>query len=301
MFETKFRSYMQNLTQEIPLELHQITHNSSSLPHLSTIGSTTIVPTWYPIDDITSDMPCRLHIPLGRVGNKTKEVAIGVAMPGRVFYNNPIPTEYVNVLVREITDMTCIDYPMDHVMPEGIKELGEAVNQFILWDRREIILDGPTTSQNQLMSPLSQMTTSKDNESWLPTSSPVVPKFKEASTLSTSSVKVMPQRDLGHQEQDLPPLSPYNTIHQELCLYNPSTHSNPTNKFLEVMKKKKISTLSAPAQHAKSYLTVDKIGSYEEDGEVYDREKLGLRLDDPVFMKHDVPEKLSLVNHSSRM
>jgi hypothetical protein len=34
-----------------------------------------------------------------------------------------------------------------------------------------------------------------------------------------------------------------------------------------------------------------KIGSYEEDGEVYDQEKLGLRSDDPVFMKHEVPKK----------
>jgi hypothetical protein len=83
---------------------------------------------WYPIDDITGDMPCHLHIPIGRVGNKTKEVVIGVAMPGRVFHNNPIPAEYAKVLVREITDMTCIDYPLDHVMSEGIKELGEAVN-----------------------------------------------------------------------------------------------------------------------------------------------------------------------------
>jgi hypothetical protein len=64
----------------------------------------------------------------------------------------------------------------------------------------------------------------KDNEASLPTSSPPVlkfkeallpssPKEKEASTLPTSPVKVMPQQDLGHQEQDLPPLSPYNTIH----------------------------------------------------------------------------------------
>jgi hypothetical protein len=53
-----------------------------------------------------------------------------------------------------------------------------------------------------------------------------------------------------------------------------------------------MSTLSAPAQQAKSYLTVAKIGSYEEDGKVYDREKLGLRPDDPVFMKHEVPEKI---------
>jgi hypothetical protein len=74
-------------------------------------------------------------------------------------------------------------------------------------------------------------------------------------------------------------------------MYNPSTCLDPTNKFFVVMKKQKLSTLSASAQQAKSYLTVAEIGSYEEDGEVYDREKLGLRPDDPVFMKHEVPEK----------
>jgi hypothetical protein len=82
----------------------------------------------------------------------------------------------------------------------------------------------------------------------------------------------MLQHDLGHQEQDLPPSSPYNTIHQQLDMYNPSTHSDPTNKFFEVMKKQKMSTLSAPAQQAKSFLTAAEIGSYEEDGEVYDGE-----------------------------
>jgi hypothetical protein len=53
-------------------------------------------------------------------------------------------------------------------------------------------------------------------------------------------------------------------------MYNPSTRSDPTNKFFEVMKKQKMSTLFAPAQQAKSYLTTAEIGSYEEDGEVYD-------------------------------
>jgi hypothetical protein len=100
---------------------------------------------------------------------------IGVAMPGCVLHNNPIPAEYAKVLVREITDMACIDYPLDHVTPEGIKELGEAVNQFILWNRCKIILDSLTTPQNQLMSPLSQTVTPKDNEALLPTSSPMVP------------------------------------------------------------------------------------------------------------------------------
>jgi hypothetical protein len=158
---------------------------------------------WYPVDDIMGDTPCHLHIPLSRVGNQRKEVAIGVTMPGRVFQNNPNPEEYAKVLVCEITNMACIHYPLDHVMPEGIKELGEAVNQFILWNRHEIVLDGPTTPQNPLMSPLSQTTMSKDNEAPIPMSSPLVPKFKEASlpsspkekeasTLPTSAVKVMP-------------------------------------------------------------------------------------------------------------
>jgi hypothetical protein len=132
IFETKFRSYMQSLTQERSLELQQITHNLSPPPHLNSIGSTTAVPMWYPVDDITGDMPCRLHSPIGRVVNKTKEAMIGVAMPGCVFHNISILAEYDKVLVCEITDMTCIDYPLDHVTHERIKELGETINQFIL-------------------------------------------------------------------------------------------------------------------------------------------------------------------------
>jgi hypothetical protein len=123
MFETKFRSYMRSLTQERPLELRQITQNPSPPPHISSIGSTTIVPMWYPIDDITGDTPYHLHIPLGRVGNKIKEVAIGVVMSERVFHNNPILVEYAKMLVHEITDIACIDYPLDHVSLRESKSL----------------------------------------------------------------------------------------------------------------------------------------------------------------------------------
>jgi hypothetical protein len=137
------------------------------------------------------------------VGNKIKEVAIGVAMPGRVFHKNPIPAEYAKVLVHEITDMSCIDYPLDHVTSEGVKELGEAVNHFILWNWHEIILDGPTSPQNHHMSSLSQTARPKDNEAPLPTSPPSIPMFKDASLpsspkekqaspLPTSPIKVMP-------------------------------------------------------------------------------------------------------------
>jgi hypothetical protein len=111
---------------------------------------------WYPVDNIMGETPCCLHISIDIVENKTKKVVIGVATSGCVFHNNLIPTEYAKVLVREITDMACIDYPLDHVTPEGIiKELGEAVNQFVLWNQCKIVLDGPTIPQNQLMLPLS--------------------------------------------------------------------------------------------------------------------------------------------------
>jgi hypothetical protein len=83
------------------------------------MGSMTGLGTWYPVDDITVDTPYHLHIPLGKVGNKTKEFAICVAMPGCVFHNNPIPTEYAKVLIREITNMGYINYPPDHVTPES--------------------------------------------------------------------------------------------------------------------------------------------------------------------------------------
>jgi hypothetical protein len=41
------------------------------------------------------------------------------------------------------------DYPLDHVILEGVKELGQAVNLFILFNRREIFLDGPISPQKQ--------------------------------------------------------------------------------------------------------------------------------------------------------
>jgi hypothetical protein len=80
----------------------------------------------------------------------------------------------------------------------------------------------------------------------------------------------MPQQKLGHQEQDLQPSSPYNSIHQELGLYNLNTCSDPTKKFFEAMNKQKMSAMSAPTQQAKSYPTAFEIDSFEEDGEVYD-------------------------------
>jgi hypothetical protein len=126
LLENIFMAFIQNLSQEHGSPpLHLLAPQATNL---SSMSSTTSLGTWYPVDDIIVDTPCRLHIPLGRVGNKTKEVATGVAIPGRVLHNNPIPVEYAKVLVWEITDMGYNDYPLDHVTPEGVKELGQAIN-----------------------------------------------------------------------------------------------------------------------------------------------------------------------------
>jgi hypothetical protein len=147
LVENKFMTFIQNLSQqEVSPPLHLL---APQVTNLSSMCSTTGLATWYPVDDITVDTPYRIHISLGRVENKTKEVVIGVAMSGRVFHNNSIQVEYAKILVREITDMRYTNYPLDHVTPEGVKELGHDVNQFILWNQREIFLDGSILPQKQ--------------------------------------------------------------------------------------------------------------------------------------------------------
>jgi hypothetical protein len=90
-------AFIQNLSQQHGSPpLHLLAPQATNL---SSMGSTTGLGTWYPVDDIMVDTPCRLHIPLGRVGNKAKEVVTGVAMSGHVLPNNSIPVEYAKVLV----------------------------------------------------------------------------------------------------------------------------------------------------------------------------------------------------------
>jgi hypothetical protein len=97
------------------------------------------------------------------------------------------------------------------------------------------------------------------------------------------------------KQDDHPPSTPYDTIHQDLALYKTMTHLDPTNQFFEVMKNLKSqlgtsSAMSVPTQYAQTYMRACKIESYEEDGEVHYREKLLVKLHDPIFMKEHVLE-----------
>jgi hypothetical protein len=91
-FKNRFMVFIQNLSQEHGSPpLHLLAPQAANL---SSMGSTAGLGTWYHVDDITVDTPCHLHIPLGRVGNKTKDVMTTVMMLRRVLHNNPIPVEY---------------------------------------------------------------------------------------------------------------------------------------------------------------------------------------------------------------
>jgi hypothetical protein len=114
-----------------------------------------------------------------------------------------------------------------------------------------------------------------------PSTETEAPKDKEA-----SPVQGMPP----------PSSSPYDTIHEDLALYKTKPHSDPMDQFFAAMRNLKSlvgtsSALYAPAQHGETYMRACKIESYEEDGEVYNRDKLLVRPHDPIFMKERVPEK----------
>jgi hypothetical protein len=152
------------------------------------------------------------------------------------------------------------------------------------------------------------MSSLKDKEaSQQPLPSSPTPKDKEAPQLPSPPTKTEAQKDKeASPVKVMPPppsrmtnppqSSPYDTIHQDLGLYKTTTCSDPTDQFFKAMKNLKSppgtsSAKSAMAQHAKMYMMACKIESYEEDGEVYNREKLLVRPHDLIFMKEHVPKK----------
>jgi hypothetical protein len=109
--------------------------HGASHPTPSSVGS--IANAKHLVDDIVEDTPCKLVIPYGRKLDKFREVGTAMGLTGRVFPNSP-PPEYAWVQVVSVSDESCeIDIPTE----DGIKLLGDARNQYILWHRRDVILN----------------------------------------------------------------------------------------------------------------------------------------------------------------
>jgi hypothetical protein len=150
-------------------------------------------------------------------------------------------------------------------------------------------LPSPHTEQEALQQPLQSPLKDKKAPQL-----PAPPTETEASKdQKASPVKVMPPPP--SRMTNPPSSSPYDIIHEDLALYKTKTRLDPTDQFFVVMKNLKSppgtsSVMSGPAQHAKTYMRSCKIKSYEEDGEIYNRDKLLVRLHDPIFMKEHVPK-----------
>jgi hypothetical protein len=91
------------------------------------------------IDRIREPTSCILGVLIGRQ-NMMIEVGTGVAHPpGGLWHNNAIPQDYTRVKVHTMKPEFRM-WKIDHPTPEGLDLLGDVVNQFILWHKKDIVL-----------------------------------------------------------------------------------------------------------------------------------------------------------------
>ena len=76
---------------------------------------------------------------------RRKQVATGLAIPGREFHSVPILEAFCRVEVQTVVPGQ-EDNMLDIPGPEGIETLGQAVNNFILWPRQHVVLTDPPPS-----------------------------------------------------------------------------------------------------------------------------------------------------------
>ena len=109
----------------------------------SSQGSTTSIT----VDRLREPASCTLLVP-GR-SSKVREVATGRAHPpGGVWHGNPIPDDYTRVEVHTVNP-NYISWEIEYPTPEGLVKLGDVINQFILWHKKDIVLNvsSPTLSE----------------------------------------------------------------------------------------------------------------------------------------------------------
>ena len=125
-----------SLVQNMAQANQEVIVAQSGLIAPSSVGSTTHHK--YPVDDIQVDTPCTLVVPYVRKLNKFREVTTAMAVMGHVFPRPPTP-EYTWVQVVKVMDSTC---ELDITTDNGIEVLGDVINQYVRWHRRDFILQG---------------------------------------------------------------------------------------------------------------------------------------------------------------
>jgi hypothetical protein len=80
------------------------------------------------------------------------EVGTGVAHPpGSSWHNNAIPQDYTRAEVHTVKP-EFMKWKIEHLTPKGLDLLGDIMNQFILWHKKDIVLTAcsPTPSDVHL-------------------------------------------------------------------------------------------------------------------------------------------------------
>jgi hypothetical protein len=249
--------------------------------------------TKYPVDDIVENKPCCLHIPMNRPGTKTKQAATGLVKLGLVNYqDNPVPPHYVVVQVLEITDSGCDDWEIDFPV-EGIITLQKAINELVLWHRRDIKLgDEPTLSrQSRHKSPTPNSTPMQQKGSSIIPYPMVQENIAPASTKPVETIisplakeldkgdvdKIIPQnvdadiRKEATVDTNVEGPTTSKKVHQRIATDNVKKPSEAVTRYLQ--KLKRIMTDQSKAELASRGVCtrsqIDNFEVWEEDGMIH--------------------------------
>jgi hypothetical protein len=262
-----------------------------------------------------SHKPCFLHIPINRSGTKTKQVATGLVKQGLVNYkDNPVPPHYAVVQVLEITDSGCEDWEIDFLV-EGIITLQEAMNELVLWHRRDVKLGDETIlsrvsrhkSPTQNSTPMQQKDSSfipypMVHENIAPTSTKIVETIISplAKELDEGDVdKIVPQNVVANIKKEakvdtnVEGPTTLKKIHQRITTDNVKKLLESVTRYLQ--KLQRVMTDQSKAESAsrgvRTRSQIDNFEVWEEDGMMHTRESLRLKINIPIYKKKVVPPK----------
>jgi hypothetical protein len=218
------------------------------------------------------------------------------------------------VQVLEIIDSGCEDWEIDFPV-EGIITLQEAMNELVLWHRRDIKLgDEPILSRlSRHKSPTLNSTPMQQKDSSIipypmvqetiaPTSTKTVetiisPLVKE---LDEGDVdKIVPQnvnaniKKEAKVDTNVEGSTTSKKIHQRIATNNIKKPSEAVTRYLQ--KLKRVMTDQSKAESAsrgvRTRSQIDNFEVWEEDGMIHTQESLRLKSNIPIYKKEDVPPK----------
>jgi hypothetical protein len=234
--------------------------------------------------------------------------------PGLVNYqDNLVLPHYVVVQVLEITDSDCEDWEIDFPV-EGIITLQEAMNELVLWHRRDIKLgDEPILSrQSRHKSPTLNSTPMQQKDSSIIPYPMVQENIAPASTKTVETIisplakeldegdvdKIVPQnvdaiRKEAKVDTNVEGPTTSKKVHQLIATDNVKKSSEAVTRYLQ--KLKRVMTDQSKAESAyrgvRTRSQIDNFEVWEEDRMIHTRESLRLKINIPIYKKEDVPPK----------